>query len=815
MLDALWADFRFAARLLWKSPGFTAVAVATLALGIGANTAIFSVVDYVLLRPLPYSHAERLYAVHEVMPKFAHIAPLMPVNVMHFTDWRRNAHAFEHMAIISGIPLNLTGTGEPQQLNAARVSPALFWMLGVQAQLGRTFLAEEDRPGRDSVVVLDDALWRTQFGADPGIIGRRLVLDGNPYEVVGVLPASFTFPKISRLYAMNVAEARPQLWKPFAATDDELQRDIGDFNYACIVSLKPGVSSQAAQGELNARQASLMSRASVSAELFARLVPLQAQITGRSRAGLQLLFAAVGLVLLIACVNIANLLLARATVRQRELAVRSALGASGRQLARQLLVESVLLSLIGGAVGVLIAYATVGALASTAPADVPRIDEVTVDGRILLFTCAVSLGCGLLFGLIPAWRCTRVDPQDAMKSAARGASPSGSGGRVRGWLVGTEVALSTVCLTIGGLLLHSLVKLTNVDVGFQAARVISIDLTLPETRYAETLQRVTFAREALRRLRALPGVQAAGLVNKLPLSGEGGNNLVAPDGADWTPLERPLADVRQVDPDYFRVMSIPLRSGRLFAEADGDRRVVLVSAGTAERLWPGKDAIGRRLVLGSDGSDAREVAGVVGDVRSVGARKQPTLTVYVPYWQRLRSELSLVARTTLGADQVAAPMRAAIWQVDRDLSIAALRPMDDLVRASLAQDRFQTALVLLFGVAAALLASLGIFGVVSYSVAQRTNELGIRLALGAPPRRVRALVLRQGLMPVIAGVALGLPLSMAAGRLTQVLLFGVSPADPLTIVGVVLGLTTVAAAGTWLPTARATRLDPVTALREE
>jgi predicted permease len=815
MLDALWADIRFAARLLRKSPGFTAVAVATLALGIGANTAIFSVVDYVLVRPLPYSHADRLYAVHEVMPKFAHIAPLMPVNVMHFTDWRRNARAFEHMAIISGTSLNLTGAGEPQQLNAARISPSLFWMLGVQAQLGRTFLAEEDTPGRDRVVVLDDALWRTRFGADPGIIGRRLVLDGNPYEVVGVLPAGFSFPKISRLYAMNVAEERPQLWKPFAATEEELKRDIGDFNYACIVSLKPGVSPQAAETELNARQASLMSHAPVSVELFARLVPLQAQITGRSRTGLQLLLAAVGLVLLIACVNIANLLLARATVRQRELALRSALGANGRRLARQLLVESVLLSLTGGGVGVLVAYAAVGALAGMAPADVPRIAEVAVDGRVLLFTGVVSVGAGLLFGLIPAWRCARVDPQDAMKSAARGATASGAGGRLRGWLVGAEVALSAVCLTIGGLLLHSLVKLASLDVGFEAARVVAVDLTLPDIRYKETLQRVTFAREALRRLRAVPGVQAAGLVNKLPLSGEGGNNLVAPEGTDWSPFERPLADVRQVDEEYFRVMRIPLRSGRLFVEADGDRPVVLVSASTAERLWPGKDPIGRRLVIGAEGSAHREVTGVVGDVRSVGARKPATLTVYVPYWQQLRSELSLVSRTTLAADRMAGPMRAAIWQVDRAMSIAALRPMDDLMRASLAQDRFQTGLVLLFGVAAALLASLGIYGVVSYSVAQRTNELGIRLALGASPRRVRMLVLRQGLTPVAAGLALGLLLSLAAGRLMQALLFGVSPADPLTMTSVVLGLTTVAAAGTWLPATRATRVDPIAALREE
>jgi predicted permease len=809
MLHALLADLRHSSRHLRSAPGFSLVAITTLALGIGATTAMFSVVDHVLLRSLPYERADRLHAVHEVMPTFAHIAPLLPVNAMHFSDWQRHTRSFDGMALVSGMPLNLTGAGDPQRLNAARVSPSLFSMLGVQAQLGRTFLAEEDVPGRDHVVLLEDRLWRTRFGADPGIVGRRLVLDGEPYEVVGVLPPTFSFPRISQLYAMSVAEERPQIWKPFGMTEAEAKRDMGDFNYACIVSLKPDVSPAAAEAELNARQASLVAHFPMPVELFARLVPLHDQITGRSRAGLQMLLGAVGLVLLIACVNVANLLLARATGRHREFAVRSALGATGRHLARQLLVESVLLSILGGAGGVLLAYATVGAVASMAPADVPRIEEIAVDGRILLFTLAISIGCGLLFGLVPAWRVARAAPQAALQTAARGNSGGRAGGRVRSWLVASEVALSAVCLVVGGLLLHSLVKLTRVDVGFTADRVVAMDFTLPHTRYASDADRVAFVGESLRQLRAVPGIEAAGIVNKLPLSGEGGNNLVAPEGTTWAPLDRPIADVRQVDPVYFQVVEIALRSGRLFTEADADHEIVVVSASTAERLWPGQDPVGRRLLLGPTGDETRDVIGVVGDVRSVSAKKAPMLTIYVPYWQGLRSELSLVVASDLGLDALAAPMRSAIARVDPELPVAALRPMHDLVRLSLAEQRFQTMLVLFFGAAASLLACLGIYGVVSYSVAQRTTELGIRLALGARPLGIRAVVLRQGLTPVAAGLVVGLLVSSAAGRVIGSLLYEVSPGDPATLSGVVLTLLLVAAAGTWLPARRATRVDPM------
>ena len=422
-MHTLLGDLRFALRLLRRSPGFAFVAIATLALGIGANTAIFSVVDHVLLRPLPYRDSDRLYAVHEVVPKFAYVAPLVPVNAMHFREWRRNVRSFDQMALIGGTPLNLTGTGEPERLAAARVSPALFTMLGVRPQIGRTFVESEDHPGRDAVVVIDDALWKRRFAADRGILGRKIVLDGRPYEVIGVLPPDFRFPKLASLYAMTLAEARPQIWKPFAVKDDELDT-MGDFNYACIVSLKPGVSLAHAAGELGAAQKTISDTVGEHIELLASMVPLQDQITGRSRTGLNLLLAAVGVVLLIGCVNIANLLLAQAAGRRREIAIRSAIGASGARLVRQMLVESLVLSAIGGAGGVLVSYSAVEAIRSWAPVDLPRLDEIAVDGRVLLFGIALSVAAGLLCGLLPAWRFARAEPQEAMKSGSRGTTAS-------------------------------------------------------------------------------------------------------------------------------------------------------------------------------------------------------------------------------------------------------------------------------------------------------------------------------------------------------------------------------------------------------
>ncbi|HVP45458.1 MAG TPA: ABC transporter permease, partial [Bryobacteraceae bacterium] len=666
MFETLLADLRFAGRMLRKNPGFSAIAIATLALGIGANTAIFSLVDGVILRPLDYRDAARLFDVHEVVPKFSAMAPLIPVNAMHFLEWRKSVRSFEQTALINGMTFNLTGAGEPERLPAARVSPSLFPMLGIQAQLGRTFLEEEDRPGRDQVVVLNHELWKRRFAADPNVVGRKITLDGHPYEVVGVLPAGFHFPKLNQLFAMTVAEERPQLWKPFAVRDDELE-PLGDFNYVCIARLRRGVSAAQALSELNVVQARIASQLEEKIELRGALVPLQDQITGRSRTGLEVLLAAVGAVLLIGCVNIANLLLARATGRRRELAIRTAVGASRWRLVRQMLIESLVLAGMGGALGVALAYEAVRIILARAPIELPRIDEVSLDSRVLLFTLAISILTGILFGLFPAWRATQGDPQEAMKPVSRSMTAGRSSSRLRSLLVGLEAGLSAMCLIAGGLLLHSFVNLLHVDRGFQTERIVTAELNLPESRYPDLGKRTAFLRSTLEQVAILPGVISAGVTNLLPLSGEGGNNLVAVEGSKLPLMERPLADIRQVNPDYFRTMGIPLREGRIFTEGDRERNVALVSELTAARLWPGQSAVGRRFRFGAEDSPLIEVAGVAGDVRGVSLSKSPSLTVYIPYWKRSYGGESLAVRTAMDTLAAAPAIRAAVRRIDPEL----------------------------------------------------------------------------------------------------------------------------------------------------
>ncbi|HXA65302.1 MAG TPA: ABC transporter permease [Bryobacteraceae bacterium] len=807
-------DLRFAGRMLRKNWVFYGIAIATLALGIGANTAIFSVVDGVILRPLAYRESQRLVVIHEVVPKFSNIAPMIPVNAMHFLEWRKTAHSFSEMALIGGMTLNLTGSGEPERIPAARVSPGLFSMLGVQARLGRTFLNEEDQAARDRVVVLNESLWKRRFAADPNVIGRKVMLNGNPYEIVGVLPESFHFPKLNQLFAMTVAEEQPQLWKPFGLRDDE-KDEMGDFNYVCIARLGPGVSSSQALSELNVVQSNITGRMSEKVELRAAMVPLQEQITGRARSGLQLMLAAVGAVLLICCVNIANLLLARATTRRREMAIRSAIGASSGRLARLMLVESLLLAGLGGLAGVMIAYAAIRVILASAPVDLPRLDEIHLDARVLLFTLSVSVLAGLLFGFLPAWRFAHSDPQDAMRSGARGATVGKGSGRLRSLLVTVEVGLSAMCLVAGGLLLHSFFKLLDVDRGFETQRIVTVSLNLPGTRYPDLQKRAAFLQSMLDHVRVLPGVLSAGVSNMLPLGGEGGNNLVAPEGSKVPLMERALADIRQVSPDYFRTLGITLRAGRFFGEGDRGHNVALVSPLTAARLWPGQNPLGKRFQVGGDQSPLNEVVGIAGDVRGVSLNKNPSATVYLPYWQRNFNQASLAVRTAMDPLAASSAIRKAIREVDPELPVPAFRTMDEIVAESVAQRRFQMALVLLFGATALLLASLGIYGVVSYTVAQRTNELGIRMALGASRAGIRRLVLRQSLPPVMLGLGVGVVASLALSRVLSSLLFGIGPGDPVTILAVIGVLSAVAIAAAYIPARRATQVDPITALRYE
>ena len=810
-MSLVWSDFRYCLRTLGRNPGFGAVVILIVALGIAANTAIFSIADAVLVRPLPFRDAERLFAVQESVPRFSHVAPRVPVSAHHFLEWRKHWRAAEHIAILGAISVNLTSAGDPMRLNCGRVSADLFPMLGIQPQLGRNFLEEEDHPGRDKVVILTDALWRRRVHADPSVLGQKIVVDGVPFEVVGVLSPETKLPKISQLQPLNFGDAEPDLWKPMATRDEELS-PMGDFNYGGIVRLKQGISPSQALDELNAVQAGIASSLPEHVELRAALVPLQEAIAGRSRDGLLLLLSAVGAVLLIVCVNIANLLLSRATGRRREFAIRTAIGASAVRLARQVITESLLIAMLGGALGVALAFGALGTILANAPADLPRLNEVRMNGRVLGMAFLLSAFCGVLFGLLPALRSSRADPQDGLKAAGRTSSESHSGGRLRSLLVTVEVGLGTLCLVAAGLLLNSFVRLMRVERGFDVERVVTVHLNLPSSRYPDRAKRAAFLRNAVDRLRALPGVNAAAVSNLLPLAGEGSNNIVSLEGSNTPEVERPIVDFRCVSEDYFRAMGIPLRQGRLFNQADRDRGVTLVSALTAERFWPGQNPIGKRFYLGVT---LLEVIGVAGDVRGNGLQKAPGPTVYIPYWQRDRPDMSLILRTAMDPASIASAVRGEIRKLDAELPVPRFQTMQQIVSAAVAQRRFQLTLVLVFAGVALVLASLGIYGVVSYSVAQRRGEMGIRMALGATAAGLQLMVIRQGLAPVLAGLAGGIAGALAVGRILRGLLFEVTPADPLTLASVAVVLLGVAAVACYIPAFRVTRADPLAALRYE
>ncbi|HVZ24229.1 MAG TPA: ABC transporter permease [Vicinamibacterales bacterium] len=806
-LDALRQDVHYIARTLRRNPAFAVVAIATLALAIGANTAIFSVVDAVILRPLAYHDADRLVIIHEVFPHFGR----SPVSANSFDEWRRSARSFERMAIIGGQPVVLTGSGEPERLQAARVSPDLFPMLGIHAKQGRMFVAGDNISGRDRVVLLGDDLWHRRFGGDPAIVGKRLLLNDQPYEVVGVLPASFHFPKLDQLFAIPMPGDRPQLWIPFVAVGDE--RAENDF--ACIARLRPNVSRLSALAEMNALQVALAARAPEKIDLAAAVEPLQEQITDHSRMALELLWVSVAIVLLIACVNITNILLSRVLTRRRELAIRAAVGASRGRLVRQMLVESLVLSMLAGAVGVLIAYAAVPMILAVAPVDVPRIEEAHIDASVLLFAVAVSATTGVLVGLLPAWRLGFGHLQPAIQLEARTPITGVGGKRMRAVLVTAEVALSTVCLVVAGLLLHSFVSVLQLDRGFDVQRIVTVDVSLSATRYSNRDTRAAFVRSALERVRAIPGVETAAFVNRLPLNGVSANSLLAAEGKLLPTPERPLADIRTVDAEYFHTLKIPLIAGRIFDDSDRHRSVALVSAAMAHRAWPGENALGKQFRLGADPDRLVEVIGVTGDVRTMTLEAAPSLAVYVPYWQGFINSVSFAIGTAAEPTAMSAALRTAVHQVDPEAPISAFRTMDHIVADAIAPRRFEMNLVLLFGTVAVGLAALGIYGVIWQNVVQRTSEIGVRLALGATRGAVVVMLLGDALRMVGGGLVIGVPLAAAAGFSLRALLFGVSPMDLPTFVAATALLIVVATAAAGMPAWRASRVNPVVALRHE
>ncbi len=810
-MGTLMQDLRYGFRSLLKSKGFTFVAVLALALGIGANSAIFSVVNAVLLRPLPFASPEQLMTVQGRNERDG--STFNEHSYPNFVDLRDQSQSFAHVAAYSPTTAFITGGDEPERVRGVIASADLFPMLGVQPALGRVFTRDEDKPGGQRVVVLSYGLWQRRFGADPKIIGQEIPLGSAPSLVLGVMPQGFKYPLGGDNY---------EFWMPLAGSvsaSDLTGR--GSVFLPIAARLKPGVAIEQAEAEANtiARRLAMQYPATNSGQGYA-LKPLHENLVGDLRPALLVLLAAVGCVLLIACANVANLLLARATSRQKEISIRTALGASRWRIVRQLLTESLLLALMGGALGLLIAMWGIDLLLAATPADLPRLNEIALDGRAIGFTVVMTLLTGVIFGLAPALQASKADLNDALKEGGRGSSEGGSRNKLRSALVVAEIAMSLVLLVGAGLLTQSFLRLLNVTPGFNPERVMTLDLAMGRRKYPDSQQQITFLQNLLQRASTLPGVEAVGVVNPLPLNGNfDAYNFSFPGRAPAAPGEEPAADRRVISPDYFRAMSIPLQKGRQFSERDvrDAPAVVVINETFARRHFADTDPLGQQIVFtDAPNAPAREVVGVVADVRHAGLDAPAGPEYYVPYEQTPATRVTLVARTASNDPASIMPaLRGLIREFDKDLPLWNVRTMNSLLSESVARHRFNMTLLGIFALVALLLASLGIYGVMSYSVTQRTHEIGIRMALGAQGRDILKLVVGQGMILTLAGVLTGVVAAFAVTRAMSSLLFGVSAADPLIFSAVALLLTLVALLACYLPARRASRVDPMEALRYE
>src|SRR5438874_4403619 len=806
----LTQDIRYALRVLAKNPAFTIIAVTALALGIGANSAIFSVINAVLLRPLPFKHPEQLVMLWE---NAAHMGfPRNTLSPANFLDWQKQAQSFTGMAAMVERSFNLTGVGEPERLDGRRVSANLFDLLGVPARLGRTFVPEDDKPGTH-VVLLSHSLWQRRFGSDPGVVGRAVTLDGESYTVVGVMPPFVQLP--------GFENRNDQLWVPIAFPPEEATQR-GNHFLEVIARLKPGVTLKQAQAEMETIAARLAQQYPVyNMRRGAVVVPLHEQVVGDIKPALLLLLGAVGFVLLIACANVANLLLARAAVRQKEIAVRLALGANQSRLIRQFLTESLLLAMFGAGLGLLLAMFGLRALRTFIPASISQVETINIDARVLIFTALVAVVTGIAFGLAPAIQGSNVNLNDTLKEGGRDSAGGSKGNRARSLLVIGEVAVSFVLLIGAGLLINSFFHLRNLEPGFRAYHLLTMKVDLSEVKYPNRDRRAAFFDEVIRRVRALPGVRSAAVAGNLPLTYNGDSMNISVEGLpDPPPDQRPDVIYRAIGPGYFGAMGIPIIRGRDFTNHDkGDStNVVVISEKTAQHFWPGQEPIGKRLKPGSSTSNTpwREVSGIVKDVRQNDFIATPKMQMYFTYRQlKDLAPNALVVRTGFEPMTLAASVRDAIWSVDKDQTVADIDTMEHIVAGAVARQRFSMLLLGLFAALALLLASVGIYGVMTYSVAQRTHEIGVRIALGARPGDVLQMTIKQGLKLVGAGMILGLAAAFLLTRLLQSLLFGISATDPVTFFGISLVLLAVAILASYRPALRATKVDPIIALRAQ
>ena len=813
-------DFRYGLRQLRRNPGFTAVAVLTLALGISANTAIFSMVNGIILRTLPYRAAGQLYAINEQIPQFISRSPWgpwFPVNAGNFLLWQGQCPAVSSMALIGPAILNMTGQGEPRQVQGVRVSAGFFSMMNISPQLGRTFLPEEDQLGRDHELVLSAHFWRQVFNSDPRIIGRSITLDNAPYTVIGITPEDFRFPELP-----HWPISAPEFFKPIGFQKWDFWSGLGGFNYMVIARLRPGTSPEQALAQINVVEARIAREGDVrrgfkpgELDLKATLRPLKTVILGPAQQAVWVLMAAAAFVLLIICVNLANLMLVRNVGRAHELAVRSALGATRSRLLRQFFAEGLVLAAAGGGVGLLFATAGLRLLIKNAPLSIPRLDQVQLDLRVLFFTTCASLATAFLFAFLPVLGLAKAQTVEALKAAGQAMSGSRESARLRGGLVVSQIALCGVLLAGALLLIESMRNVSRANQWMDEEHVLAADLALPAAESRTAQQASEFLSRVVEKARALPGVRSAGVTSKLPLLGQS-----FADGVDFRevpapPGTRQLGEFRFVSPGYFEAIGLPLLKGRRLSESDRGKDVALISESVAGKFLRGHDPIGTHLLWSGDGPPApRMIIGEVADVRNA-SDEAPTPAVYLPIWTYYQTSETLVVRTAINPDALADSIRRAVWSVDPQVAISQERVLSTVVRSSEAARRYETFLGAIFAAFAVFLAALGLYGVISYSISRRNHEIGIRVALGAQRSDVLRMVIRNGLALVGAGIGGAIAGAIALTRLLSTLLFGVSPVDPGTLALVGLLLLAVGLLATYGPARRAVKVDPMVALRYE
>ncbi len=809
--DSLWQDLRYAVRMLAKSPGFTAVAALTLALGIGANAAIFSLVNTVLLRPLPYANPSQLVDVSEAEPKAG--VSGAAVSYPAFVELRDHSRVFTSVAGLAGHALTLTGHGEPADVSTLAVTPEFFSLFGAKPLLGRALSPKDGERGAAPVAVLSEQLWRSRFGADPGIVGASITLDQRASTVVGVMPGGFRTPFFNQTDQVWIPLVQDPLFSAWMTRPPQAHW------LPVIARLRSGISPDQARAELETISAGLASQFPAEKGWRVAIEPLQQAIVGDVKEPLLLLLSAAGLVLLIACANIANLLLSRATSRSKEIAVRIALGASQRRIARQLLTESAILGLLGGVTGVFLAWWSVSALTLLLPAGLTQLRSIRVDGSVLGFAFVLSLAASVVFGLPPVLHTTRSDQQANLREGSR-AGDARSSQRARSLLAAAEVAVAMVLLVGAGLLMRSFARLLSVSPGFETENMVKAEISLPRFQYSRPEQWTAFSSELMTRLQAKPGLQDSAIAVPLPILD---NSINLPFAIAGNPPPQQgatdTANYVATSPGYFRVMGISLVRGRLFSEDDSASTppVALISEALARRYFPGENPLGRQLIFGfpPHGDVSREIVGVVADIHDVSIASNPGPMMYVPFAQVPFWGGEVVVRSSLSAAGIAAAIRTETHNIDKDLPVTDIESFPEAMHASVAEPRFRTVLLGLFSAIALLLAAIGIFGVISFSVSRRTREIGVRMALGATPASIRHLVIGESVKLVLFGLAAGIPAALILTRFLSALLFGVTPTDPLTFIGVALLLMLVALAAAYLPARRAIRVDPIVALRCE